>query len=226
MKYKNIIFDFGGTLVNLEPSKDDVFFNVLERNNIIINKDKILKAFFNNNIRQSAIILKNEEDKKIFLIEYNKSILNSLKIKSNIDLLAIEINNEFKKTHWRISLETIKVLEELRKSGFRLAILSNWENNLRDICDNLGISNFFELILASTDVNIEKPSPEFFKIILSRLKMNPNETIYVGDDYEQDVVSAESVDIKPLLIDKYGFYSNKNCDKIRNLKSIFLFVNE
>mgnify|MGYP001573201633 CR=1 FL=1 len=222
MKYKNILFDFGDTLVYLQPSKEDVFLKVLSENGIKIDKEEIKKAFLHNDyIKQSAITLKNEEGKRNFLINYNKKILSSLNINDNLDSLAIKINNEFKKTHWKLFSDTIPVLEKLKKMRFRLALLSNWESKLHEVCKKLGIYDYFELVLASTDVGIEKPNREFFEIILSKLDMVSKETIYIGNDYELDVISSRNVGIKPILIDRDNIYEDKDCDRIKTLDNIF-----
>ncbi|MAG47641.1 hypothetical protein CL617_03470 [archaeon] len=222
MKYENILFDFGDTLVQLDPSKEDVFLNVLKRHNIKIKKEEMKKAFlFYIDMKTSVLTLKNEEEKKEFLIGKNKKILIMLGIKNNIEQLAIEINSEFKKAHWVLFPEVISVLEKLKEKGFRLGILSNWESVLHELCKNLDITHYFDFIVASADVGLEKPDPEFFRTVLSKNDMDAEKTVYVGNDYEQDIISSGNLGIKPILFDKDDIYAEKDCDKIRDLNDIF-----
>lgn len=221
MKYKNVFFDFGDTLVYLHPKKEQVFSSIIRKNGFKKNLSEIRCAFLlHDDIKQSAIKLNNKVAKRKFLLDYNKKILTNLGLGNNLDSLAIEINNEFKKAHWKLFFDTKAVLEKLRKRGFRLAILANWEKTLHDICKKLDIDHYFKLILASADIGIEKPNPEFFKFALSRLKMDPEETMHIGDDYKLDVIGARGAKIKPVLIDRHGFYTGKDVVAIKTLNQI------
>lgn len=95
-------------------------------------------------------------------------------------------------------------LMELVKRGLKLAVLSDapraqaW---LR-LC-HLNLHHFFEHVITFEDTGERKPNAQPFKLALSRLSVEPSETLMVGDWPERDVVGASKLGIKTVFA-KYG----------------------
>jgi putative hydrolase of the HAD superfamily len=89
------------------------------------------------------------------------------------------------------NLDVIPTLIALRDEGCKLGIVSNgrsvkqWEKLIR-----LGLHHFFDAVIISEDVGSEKPQSKIFRVALEELGVKPEETIYVGDDPETDVLGA------------------------------------
>ena len=45
-----------------------------------------------------------------------------------------------------------------------------------------------------------KPSETFFKIALESLQVSPNEAVVVGDDITSDIVGAERMEMRSILV--------------------------
>ncbi len=92
------------------------------------------------------------------------------------------------------------ILECLRKKDFKLAIASNRPTFFtRAILRHLKILKYFDCVLCADKVKRPKPHPDLFREILKRLKMKPNETVYVGD-MVIDVQAGKRAKIKTIAV--------------------------
>lgn len=96
--------------------------------------------------------------------------------------------------------ETAETLETLKAAGLRLAVISNADGRVAEYLDNAGLEGRFEFILDSALVGIEKPDPRIFAMACERLGVAPEETVYVGDTYEVDVLGARAAGIRAVLL--------------------------
>ncbi len=65
--------------------------------------------------------------------------------------------------------------------GFRLAVVSNFDQRLHRVLAELGLADRFELILPSSAARARKPSPAIFLHALDRLGLRPDQVLHVGD---------------------------------------------
>jgi putative hydrolase of the HAD superfamily len=85
-----------------------------------------------------------------------------------------------------------------------LAVVSNWDPTLPTLLAELGLAEFFNFILPSAEVGVEKPDRRIFRLALQRLGLKSQEVVHIGDQYEADVVGARAVGIMPILLDRKG----------------------
>lgn len=88
-----------------------------------------------------------------------------------------------------------------------------------------GIKDYFEHIVATATLPFGKPEPEIFYYILRLTDLIPEEMVYVGDNYEYDIVGATKVGILAILIDREQKHLGLACNKISDLREIFDFLN-
>jgi len=83
---------------------------------------------------------------------------------------------------------------------YRLALCSNKLGDmLRDLCDHLDVSRYFDAILGVYDVPHMKPHPDMLEEALRRINATADDTLYVGDTLT-DVEFARSCDIPYVLV--------------------------
>jgi HAD superfamily hydrolase (TIGR02253 family) len=96
------------------------------------------------------------------------------------------------------------VLLKLKSKGIKLSILTDAPKLKAWIrLASIKLSNFFDVVVTLEDTKKTKPSPEPFKIILNKLKVNPEECLMVGDRPEKDIKGAKKLGIKTCFA-KYG----------------------
>ncbi|PEA53319.1 L-2-haloalkanoic acid dehalogenase [Bacillus pseudomycoides] len=86
------------------------------------------------------------------------------------------------------------VLQELKNRGFLLGMITNGftEFQLLNI-RALGIEEYMDTIIVSEQEEMKKPQAEIFLRALERLGVKPEESIYIGDHPENDVIGARNV---------------------------------
>ena len=87
---------------------------------------------------------------------------------------------------WREKVVPIKgiqtFLSRLRERGFRAALATNDERkDTEAILNHLGMQGLFDILLCAGEVNLPKPDPETIFAICRQLRINPKETVMVGD---------------------------------------------
>ena len=104
---------------------------------------------------------------------------------------------------WEIYEDVLPALEALRQR-WRLVVLSNWDPRLPLLLERLGLAPFFEHIVYSAEVGVEKPHPAIFDVALDLLQIEPERVIHVGDRQRDDVEGAIAVGMQALLLDRHG----------------------
>ena len=89
-----------------------------------------------------------------------------------------------------------------------MAVISNSDGRVDQILQELNLRNFFEIVIDSFVVGVEKPDPFIFEIALKRLNWDPKETIYIGDIYYIDVWGANRAGLGAVHLDMMGLYDN------------------
>ena len=107
--------------------------------------------------------------------------------------------------------EIEEVTQRLRDMPVRLAISSQTPKEaLSEILARSGIRDRFEMVVGLGDYQDPKPSPESILMVLNKLGVSANETIYVGDMTE-DIVSAKRAGVIPIAV-----YRNKAAYQTRS----------
>lgn len=81
----------------------------------------------------------------------------------------------------------------------------------------------FEIFTAK-ETGADKPELKAFLAVLGKMKVDPEETVMVGDNIERDILPARAIGIKAVLIDRDGKAGNVDCDKISSLKELKKFL--
>jgi putative hydrolase of the HAD superfamily len=103
---------------------------------------------------------------------------------------------------WRIYDDVPPVLERLAAGGFRLAVVSNWDERLRGLLQRLGLDSPFEAIVVSCEVGCRKPDRDIFAEAARRLGLPAGQILHIGDSVEMDLLGARNAGFKALQIDR------------------------
>ena len=79
------------------------------------------------------------------------------------------------------------------RDRYRLGVISNNFGNTRGWCDEYNLLPLLDIVVDSTVVGVSKPEAGIFHAALTGLSAIPEEAIYVGDTYSDDVVGAKGV---------------------------------
>lgn len=115
---------------------------------------------------------------------------------------------------------TAETLDELRRRGYRLGVISNADGRVEGLLEAVGLRPHFELVVDSGVVGVEKPDPRIFHLALEQMGVAPAEAVYVGDIYEIDMVGARRAGMRPILIDPLWKWDDKDCERIRGIHDL------
>jgi len=94
-----------------------------------------------------------------------------------------------------------EMLEELRRQGFYLAIVSNKTGRyLRKECEHLGWSDYFTHIVGATDAERDKPDPEPLRKALEGSGHNLGRDVWYVGDADIDLECANNGACVPVLV--------------------------
>jgi putative hydrolase of the HAD superfamily len=103
---------------------------------------------------------------------------------------------------WRLFDDALPALAALRRRGYALAIVSNFDSRLIRLVDELGIGALVDATLCSTRAGAAKPDAGIFQHVLGMLGGHPAESLHVGDDPMIDVAGALAAGLHAVHIDR------------------------
>lgn len=167
MKYRNIIFDFDGTLADTS----DVILETMRRTvgalGLPTKSDAECRAMIGYRLEEIPAILWPDipELSQRYVTTY-REIFNTIK-------------GRFKA---RLFPHVAQTLAELNRMGVRMAIASSRSRaSLEEYCTEMRFSDFFRILVGGGDVRNGKPAPDPVNLILETQGWNKNETLVVGD---------------------------------------------
>jgi len=228
---KAVFFDAADTLFHIKGGVGNQYWCVAKKYGSNSTPDRIEKAF--NRAFKSAPPLAfahvPSEDRKVYekkwWYEVVRNVFSEAGMFERFDDYFEELFEMFRSEAWELFPETKDVLSSLKEKGLTLSVVSNFDTRVYDVCTELGIIDYFNFFVISSEAGFSKPSPEIFELALSKSAITASECIHVGDSLEHDFYGASSVGIKAVLLDKKGKYKNRDdVHRIESLAEIVRFV--
>jgi putative hydrolase of the HAD superfamily len=233
-KYKAVFFDAGNTLLRPSPSVHEVCSEIFVRNGHEIHINDMHRAielgdkYYEERYWADDTFWRSESESRAMWVDLYELVANELGINDDCRKLAVEIYDEFGSHHrWELFADVEPVLEELKRRGLKLGIVSNWDTRLTKICFGMGLSDYFDFIISSAAVGRFKPDPDIFNMALRRAGVLAEDVIHVGDHYYADVIGARVVGATPVLIDRAEKDSSLDCIRISDMSMLLeIFDND
>jgi FMN phosphatase YigB (HAD superfamily) len=191
--YKNIIFDLGGVLINID-------YNLTA------------KAFEGMGLQNFNELLSQASQSHLF-DTYEKGLISSAAFRNEVKtFFEPPVNDTAIDKAWNTMLldfpvERLQLLQKV-KSKHRTFLLSNTNDihiqkiNL-DLKMQFGIDNLnnhFEKVYLSYEVGMRKPDAEIFEHVLTENNLIPEQTLFI-DDSMQHIKSAKKLGIHTYWLD-------------------------
>lgn len=127
------------------------------------------------------------------------------------------------KNYW-IPFDSVHaVLEDLKNHPLSMGVISNWDNTARGLLQHFGIIDFFDHCIISSEVGINKPDPEIFQVAMRKANVEPQNCLYVGDNYYDDAIGSRKAGMEVLIINRFdnlGVEEIKDAPIIQDLAQI------
>lgn len=117
--------------------------------------------------------------------------------------------------------EAIETLSLLQKDGYQMHIITNGFKEVQFVkLENSKLHDFFDVIVCSEDIGVNKPDARIFNHALSSAKAIPNQSVMIGDDYEIDVAGAQRIGMHGIHFDPLFQFPDEKHHRIRSLNEL------
>lgn len=100
---------------------------------------------------------------------------------------------------------TIPVLTQLRNEGYLLGLITNGSYELQSKkLELLNLTDKFDCLFLCGKEGFSKPDTAPFIITAKRLKVSPNECVYIGDNPLNDVEASRKAGYTPIFVNTTG----------------------
>ncbi|HML94310.1 MAG TPA: HAD-IA family hydrolase [Thermodesulfobacteriota bacterium] len=138
-----------------------------------------------------------------------------------------ELFEVFRTEAWTLFPETVPVLESLKSRCYKLGIISNFDSRVYDVMERLGIYDYFDTFVISSEAGFAKPSHGIYLAALEKAGVDPGESIHVGDDLRNDFHGPRALGIRAILLDREGEYASlERMDRIGDLTGLESYLND
>ncbi|WP_421920995.1 HAD family hydrolase [Marinifilum sp.] len=180
----NIIFDFGGVLLNIDPQKAVNSFKQIGLHDVDLIKREYSESGLFDNLEKGFV------SPEEFRSQIRKYISNGVS--------DAQIDNAWNAMLLDLPFERLELLNRLKKDH-RLFLLSNtniihWEAYMDMIKQVHGVclSDFFVKDYYSHNMGLRKPNPQIYSEVLEAEGLKAGETLFI-DDMLANVEAARSV---------------------------------
>ena len=185
LMYKNILFDFGGVVVDFNP------------------RNFLMDRFMNKHAEEVVYDLTFGSQE---WLDLDRGVITREEANRLMMENAAHVNREFEVRtvieEWasmlRTKKTTVRTMKELKAGGYHLFYLTNIPT---DIMDELRQRDWFALFdggVASCDVHLCKPEPEIYTTLMRRYGLAYDESIFV-DDSKTNAQAAYNLGITGIL---------------------------
>jgi len=181
MKYKYILFDLDGTLLNTNKLIIESFKYTLKKHLDIYIDDADILKYFGEPLMVTLERFSKEKAKEMYdtYIKYNESIHDDM----------VEVFGDVE-----------SVLKEILNMGCKAAVVTSKRKALAKRGLQLfDLLKYFDDVIALEDTEKHKPNPEPILEALSRLKAKKEEALMVGDS-EFDIMCAHNAGVDSVFV--------------------------
>ena len=193
MKYKAIIFDCDGTLLDTIKDLTNAVNYALEKFGFALKTEEETLKMVGNGIKMLVKrALPEEVEQNVFdkVFAYFKAYYN-------------EHYADFTAPYSGIT-ETLKIL---KKQGYRLALVSNKQRDYLAKLYDMFFKDTIEYAIGETEGYAPKPAPDMVNLTLSKLGVKKEDAVYVGDS-SVDIATARNSEMDGIFV-SWGFNTKR-----------------
>jgi putative hydrolase of the HAD superfamily len=225
---KAVFFDLYYTVVTYDPPREETEAQTLQEFGIEVKPEvfsrpmAVADDYIYQEMSRSPISKRSREEQLALFVEYQRILLREAGVAADEKLL-LSLVGKMQQADRKLVLydDVLPALTELKDKGLTLGLISNIDRDITPLLAELGLPALLQVVVTSQDAGFTKPHPEIFREALRRADVQPAEAVFVGDQYQIDVVGAERAGMRGILLDRGG-YSEENTasPRIRSLTEI------
>jgi putative hydrolase of the HAD superfamily len=181
VKYRAVIFDLWMTLVPWDVEESKRFHREVAEA-VGVEPERFWEAWL------SAHHLPNRDTGPI--AEHMRALFAELGVEPDLDDV-LAMRRERAKRTLTPRPEALATLEELRRRGHLLGMISVCTEDVPQVWDETPLGREFDATVFSCEVGVSKPDARIYEIACERLGVEPAECLFVGDGANDELPGAE-----------------------------------
>jgi putative hydrolase of the HAD superfamily len=227
-----VFFDLFQTLVRYDPPREELLARALGEFGIEAGaaglRHPLVAAdeFIYREMSRRPLGQRTPEEKMALYLRHQEIVLEEAGIPAGPDL-AMKLLRRMQGQKMALVLfdDVVPALDGLRRRGLKLGLVSNIDSDMKADLERLGLPARLDVIVTSADAGASKPDPRIFREALRRAGVRPDDAVFVGDQYEVDVVGARGAGLEAVLLDRTDHYRQiTDCPRIRTLAELAEYV--
>ncbi|UCE97148.1 MAG: HAD family hydrolase [Dehalococcoidia bacterium] len=229
---KVVFFDLYQTLIDYYPPRETELARIINDYGIKVTAETIHRPmviadeFIYKEHALLPLAKRSESDQKHLYSQYQTLILKEAGIDPTPDLIANNIA-KMRQVNFHPILfdDVLPTLKQLKNDGIILGLISNIDRDISSLFNKLGLTSLLLIVVTSLDCGYHKPQPEIFHEAARQAGVSVNESVYIGDQYQIDVLGAKEAGMQGVLIDRNGFFADVTEELIiRNLYQLVDYI--
>jgi putative hydrolase of the HAD superfamily len=128
-----------------------------------------------------------------------RSIAEELALAGDIEAV-IRIRRDWTREALVPRAEAIPTLEELRRRGHKLGMISACSQDVPDVWDQTPFAGLFDSTVFSCSVGFSKPNPRIYALAADELGVETSDCMFVGDGANDELPGAERAGMTALQL--------------------------
>jgi putative hydrolase of the HAD superfamily len=223
---KAVLFDWIGTLAHPEPDRPELFSRAARELGVSLSPQQLIRGIHmaESQVPAGAPPRWREGKDEAPFIRWWEVLLAEAGVQMPREVM-LEItrraSHQAKSARWVLYDDALPAIKTLKQRGLVLGLISNIILSRA----GAGLESYLDLVVTSKEVGADKPEPAIFLAALERAGVNAQEAIYVGDQYQTDVLGARGVGIRPILIDRFDLEPEvSDCPRIHSLAELTSYL--
>lgn len=210
--YDAVFFDAANTLLYPYPSVGEVYAQVARRYGVDTTGETVQRAFrqvwgtVEAQAEQDPVRYGvGEPDGRRFWHAMVQATFAEIALPEDFEAFFDELYVLFAQpTVWRLFPECFDVLQTLRQQGYIVGVISNWDNRLLRLLEDMGLMAYLQHVSISALVGWEKPHGAIFRHATEAVAVAPARALHIGDNLQADVQGAHHAGLQPLWLQRQG----------------------
>ncbi len=231
MAIRGVTFDIGGTLIKPSPNEAETFVEVageygydISLDMALAGVDKCWELYHHEYAKNGDFWCTHEGCEWIWHAQY-EVLCDACGVVAHKAEIVEGIYESFLHAHhWKAFPDVLPLLEELRSAGIRMGVVSNWDISLEGLLAEIGLGQYFDVVLASGAVGLRKPDVRIFSAAACALDIPPEELLHVGDLDPEDGFAPMQAGFHSVIIDRKNVVHDPSLQVIKDLSDLRTFL--
>ena len=211
---KAVFFDLYQTLINYDPPREKQLARIISDYGIKVTADTLRRPmviadeFIYEEHSRLPISKRSEKEQNTLFTQYQTMLLKEACIKPTPEIISNNIVKMQQVKFKRVLFDDVlPALKQLKQNSIILGLISNIDSDIKPLFDKLGLIPLLQVVVTSRDSGYHKPQPEIFNEAARRAGVEAGESMYIGDQYQIDVLGAKGAGMQGVLLDRNGYFN-------------------